>query len=285
MSILIEGLTLAIAAGLLYGHMVLANRAIRKTIKNVKASYSRIFTPKSLDRLPIVSLGTLVILIWFSPFGIPDLEERVRVAYDFGAQIERPITVITHAFIHADFDHLLGNVIILSSFGVNAEFQQGKRWQLATIAIAMPLGMLAIFLYEFVIGSEPEEPILGSSIFLYAMIVVSVSGITRYCLDRIRGDGGYVTVLATAVITTVVISAADTKFMTDWNVSQVGHFLGLIAGVLMLSVRAICGSRDLEPDTRGHLDKLTFIYEKRWKSLSAASQQFARTVRAKFAKR
>ena len=145
--------------------------------------------------------------------------------------------------------------------------------------------MLAIFLYEFVIGSEPEEPILGNSIFLYAMIVVSVSGITRYYLDRIRDDSSYVTVLATAVITTVVISAADTKLMTDWNVSQVGHFLGLIAGVLILSVRAICGGEDLEPDTRRHLDKLSFIYERRWKLLSARSQQFARTVRAKFSKR
>ena len=92
----------------------------------MKVSYRRIFTLKTLDGLPIVSFGTLVILIWFSPFGIPDLEERVRVAYDFGAQIERPITVITHAFIHADFDHFLGNVFFLSSSGSTLSFSRRR---------------------------------------------------------------------------------------------------------------------------------------------------------------
>ena len=149
----------------------------------------------------------------------------------------------------------------------------------------MPLGILAIFLSEFLTGREPEKPILGSSIFLYAMIVVSVSGIARYCLDRIRGDSSYVTVLATAVITTVVISVVDTNFLTDWNASHVGHFLGLTAGMVMLSVRAICGSRDLDPDTRRHLDELSFVYEKRWKSLSVASRQIARAARSRFSTR
>ena len=285
MSILVECLTLAIAAGLLYGNTVLALRGIKKTKKGVKSSYGRIFTLKTLDKLPIVSLGTLIILFWFSPFGIPDLAERVRFAHNFGIQIERPITAVTHAFIHANFDHFLGNAFSSCPLGSMPSFSRGKRWQLATIVIAMPLGMLAIYVYEFVIGREPEEPVLGSSIFLFAMIVVSVSGIARYCFDRIRGDSSQVTSLATAVIATAVIFAADTKFFTDWIVSQVGHFLGLTSGVLILSVRAIYGGTEMVPETRGHLDKLAFIYEKRWSCLSAGSFLLARIVRAKFSKR
>ena len=282
---LVGYLTLAIAAGILYGNSVLALRAIKKAKRGGKTSLWQVPTLETLDRIPIVSLGTLVILICFSPLGIPNLEERMRVAHEFGIQIERPITAVTHAFIHADFDHFLGNAFFLSSFGVNAEFQQKKRWQLATIAIAIPLGILAIVLYEFVIGREPEEPVLGSSIFLFAMIVVSISGIVRYYVDRLRGDSSYVTALAIAVIASIVIFTADTKFFTDWSVSEVGHFFGLTAGVLILSARAICGGTQIAPETRRHLDKLSFIYEKRWNSLSAGSKQFARIVRAKFSKR
>ena len=84
-------LPLSIVAVLLYGNIVLALRVIKKTRKGMKASYRRIFTLKTLDGLPIVSLGTLVILVWLSPFGIPNLEERIRVAYEFGAQINAPL--------------------------------------------------------------------------------------------------------------------------------------------------------------------------------------------------
>ena len=234
--------------------------------------------------MPVVSLGMFVVLILYSPFGVSDVEDRIHMAHEYGIQLERPITAITHAFIHADVDHWFWNTLLLLSYGINAEFQQKKGWQLGTIIIATPLGFISAIVYQSALGNVLDEPTLGSSVILSAMVMISVSGTARYYLQRYRRSGSYWAGMIVSGTLAIAIFVTDTKLLTTWHPSQFGHASGLMAGILIVAVRTLCGGKEMTPDTIKYFDRLHFIYEKKWESTSGQMGALTARIRAMWLK-
>lgn len=88
-----------------------------------------------------------------------EFKEKIRTAtfYEYGLQAYKPsvVTLITHMFLHADFSHLLGNMIFLFIFGFSIEMILGWRIFLFTYILA---GVGSALFY---IGLEPYNASSG----------------------------------------------------------------------------------------------------------------------------
>lgn len=71
--------------------------------------------------------------------------------------LERPWAVLTYMFVHADFYHLLFNMLVLFFFGLRVEAYLGERSFLLLYGIS---GLVGIFLQSLV---SPASSILGAS--------------------------------------------------------------------------------------------------------------------------
>ena len=254
---------------LLYGHLALMKRAIKRTKRDVQIFPARAFSRTVSRNTPIITIAMFLILLMFSPCVFSDFEGRKHLIQNYGTQIDRPITYITHAFIHADLTHFMLNSLLLLSYGVIAEFHLGKKWLLTAIALTIPLGIVATIFYMLVFGEAPEKPSVGSSAILFALLIISISGIVRFWdrEHRKNNNSGTLISIVVAIIATLIIFAVDTKGMTTWTVSEIGHSLGLIAGLLIVSTRAIRGNTEITEESQVHLNRLEFLYMRCWERL------------------
>jgi len=79
--------------------------------------------------------------------------------YGFRPAYHRPVTFLTHMFLHGGFDHLLGNMIVLWLVGCIVELGCGRLWY---PAIYIPGGLAAVCLF-WLIYPASIMPLVGAS--------------------------------------------------------------------------------------------------------------------------
>ena len=78
--------------------------------------------------LPISASGAILLLciaVFFFSAVIPGLSGFLALRPEY--LMQRPWTLITHMFVHANFDHLFWNMIVLFFFGMELERRVGER--------------------------------------------------------------------------------------------------------------------------------------------------------------
>lgn len=139
------------------------------------------------------------------------------------------IGILTAPFLHAGFDHLIGNTVPFLVLGFVIAFNGAAR-VLAVTAIVMLIGGLGVWLLA------PEHSIhIGASgvVFGYAAYLIS-----RGAFNRSLGE-----LLMGAAVAAIWGSALLSGLLPRDGISWQGHFFGAVGGV----VAAAALRRDREP--------------------------------------
>jgi membrane associated rhomboid family serine protease len=139
--------------------------------------------------------------------------------------------LVTHLFVHADFIHLLLNVVFLFCFGnaVNAK-----------------LGQVSFLLLYFLFGAVaglgwlllgPNTPAVGASAAINGIVGVFVVLFPRNHVRmmyswRLRGAGSFELPALVVVLLFLGFDVLGVLLDSDSNVGYVAHVIGLAAGVL-----------------------------------------------------
>ena len=209
-------------------------------------------TDAPIYHLPIVTGVTIVVnvVVFILQLLNPGLTEMFWL--EFGSF--RPHTWLTAAYLHADFGHLLGNMIFLFIYGLIVEGKVGW-WRFALIynASAIVASVLINVLSVFVVGSG-----LGASCAIFALMVICFLWAPENEVQfhwggtlffRVFGGAFHVSLqnVCFFFVAQNFLIAAFTGFAMS---SAVFHLLGLIPGVLigwgMLKIRQVnCDGHDL----------------------------------------
>ena len=173
-------------------------------------------------------------------------DPQAPVTYPFVAySFEYPLGIVTAAFSHQNFNHLLGNAISLVVFGAICEYavghfphqrgtQAGGDWR--SSPYGRPLAIfLVILLSGLALTVATPGPIIGFSGVVYALAGFAL---------LVRPLSAVAALLATDVLRllynafTTPVSAFATGGLgtrTVWfaDISAIGHFLGFLVGVLV----------------------------------------------------
>ena len=131
-------------------------------------------TDAPIYHYPIASAGLIAcnVAVFALLIGEPELAEEYCLAYGDGLH---PVQWLTHNFLHADFMHLLGNMIFLWSFGLVVEGKLGWYGMLpAYLGIGIANGWIvqaanqhqdgvALGVFGGHLWADGDEPGLGAS--------------------------------------------------------------------------------------------------------------------------
>lgn len=118
---------------------------------------------KSIDwkKPPLVTLLLIVtnsLILFFGPDGSPRHQYWVT-HYGFIPAEHRPVTFLTHMFLHGGFGHLLGNMIFLFLVGFAVETSLGS-W--LYLAFYLAAGQAAVALF-WLLNADSTIPLVGAS--------------------------------------------------------------------------------------------------------------------------
>ena len=177
-----------------------------------------------LDRLPSglpVSSSGLILVICIVLFLlgaiIPGLNGYLILNTDY--VIQRPWTLLTHMFIHANFDHLFWNMIVLFFFGTELERRVGER------------KFLEIYIVSGIVAAIGQMMIAGGSMLGASGAIYGVMGCLAIIAPEIRVLLFFVipisirsAVVLFAVIDFLMMGTAD-------NIAHMAHIAGLFVGL------------------------------------------------------
>jgi membrane associated rhomboid family serine protease len=158
--------------------------------------------PLKLPKLPVVTWSLIAANVTVFIFGVaasPEIQAKlltfaVTPALLTGDAAAAPgvspnVTIVTHQFLHANFFHLLGNMIFLWVFGDDVEVAMGP---VRFIAFYIGSGIAAALLF---VASAPhsQEPLVGAS--------GAVAGVlAAYLMFRPLPEGGRISPVGSAVV-------------------------------------------------------------------------------------
>jgi len=113
----------------------------------------------------LLLIGNVAAFVW--PIWQAGETGIARVAYEYGfiptlffqAPLAEAATLISHAFLHGGWAHLIGNVIFLFVFGDNVEDRLGH----LRFALFYLLGAVLAALVHGSVTNEPQLPLIGAS--------------------------------------------------------------------------------------------------------------------------
>ncbi|RMH80252.1 MAG: rhomboid family intramembrane serine protease [Acidobacteria bacterium] len=116
---------------------------------------------------PIVNLSIIVLCsaVWLYEASLSEYELNLFV-YDYGlvpsGVFERPISILSHMFLHGSWLHIIGNMWFLWVFGDNVEDRMGRlKYLLFYILSGFGAALLQMFV-SFLFGGE-DVPMVGAS--------------------------------------------------------------------------------------------------------------------------
>ncbi len=175
--------------------------------------------------------------VFFLRIIMPDLYGLI---YELGALNPRHIyydkmywQFLTYMFLHADFTHILFNMIGLLSFGIFLERAIGsKEFLLFYLICGILTGVLSYFLYYFT--GRANVRLIGASGAIYAVLFGYA-----VCYPRsIIFIWGIIPVPAPLlVLIYVLIAIFSQMFGYDKNVAHYAHLFGILAAWLYFVIR------------------------------------------------
>lgn len=150
-------------------------------INNIKSRYKQ---ANIVEQLIYINIAVFVLTLLFSVFSNLYVSNSNFIVYwfslnsDFDFFITKPWTIISYGFLHADFIHILFNLIILYYFG-NLFIQYFTPKQLLTFYLLGTFvgGLFFLLSYNyFPLFSNQNVPLVGASAGVSAIIV----GIATY---------------------------------------------------------------------------------------------------------
>ncbi len=140
-----------------------------------------IFVPYNTDaplyHPPFATVGLIIInvvMFFFTTFQfmLGNIDEESLEWLILMFDTINPLQWLTAAFMHADFSHLIGNMIFLWAFGLVVEGKVGPtRFTILYVALAM-LQSAIVQIPMFILGGESGA--LGASGAIYALMVIAV---------------------------------------------------------------------------------------------------------------
>lgn len=132
---------------------------------------------------------------------------------------------ITSMFLHADVDHLVGNMLMLYLAGEVAERYLGKKWYVTLYFFSGITGSLLYALYEYFTGSYAETIGASGAVFgiIGALLVIVICHKGKYG-DITIGRMGF-------MLFYMMYMGLRTS-----NVNNAAHIGGLIGGILLTSL-------------------------------------------------
>lgn len=116
----------------------------------------------------IIALNVLIHLInasgLFTDYGILLIREAVAATWGFTVGTPQPITMLTHAFLHGDFFHLFGNMLLLYIVGKVLEdgigYLQFTLFYFTSLVVSLMLFGLIIKVFA---PGQADMPLIGAS--------------------------------------------------------------------------------------------------------------------------
>jgi len=177
------------------------------------------------DRLPsglpvsssVIIVG-LCVLVSLASLVVPGFVSNYLVLYPTSV-LEKPWTLITYMFVHANFDHLFWNMLFLFFFGMELERRVGERVFLAVYLLS---GIVAA-LGQMVLTSGP---MVGASGALYGVMgaLAIIAPEIRVLIAFIVPLRIQYAVAAFAIIDFLSLGAAD-------SIAHMAHIVGLVVGL------------------------------------------------------
>lgn len=177
------------------------------------------------DRLPsglpvsysIIIVG-LCVLVSLASLVVPGFINNYLVLYPTGV-LEKPWTLITYMFVHANFDHLFWNMLFLFFFGMELERRVGERIFLAIYllsGIVAALGQMVLTSGPMVGASGALYGVMGALAIIAPEIRVLIAFIVPLRIQH--------AVVAFAIIDFLSLGAAD-------SIAHMAHIAGLVVGL------------------------------------------------------
>ena len=114
-------------------------------------------------------IGVNVILFLLTSLE-PDLDLIYRLGLQPASFTSKPWTILTSLFMHANFGHILGNMITLYFFGMYLCMLVGERYFLIIYFIGGLLGNAFLMIYElYAPGGNPDVIGVGASGAIFAV--------------------------------------------------------------------------------------------------------------------
>ncbi|MGV8174446.1 MAG: rhomboid family intramembrane serine protease [Methanothrix sp.] len=170
--------------------------------------------------LPVSYSGIILLLcivIFFLGSIIPGLDGYLALRTDLLTQ--RPWTLLTHMFVHANFDHLFWNMVVLFFFGMELERRVGEK------------KFLQIYILSGIVAASAQMMIAGGTMVGASGALYGVMG----CLAIIAPE---ISVLLFFVIPVSIRSAVVLYALIDFlslgsadNIAHMAHIAGLLVGL------------------------------------------------------
>ncbi len=133
--------------------------------------------------------------------------------------MQRPWTLLTHMFVHANFDHLFWNMVVLFFFGMELERRVGEK------------KFLQIYILSGIVAASAQMMIAGGTMVGASGALYGVMG----CLAIIAPE---ISVLLFFVIPVSIRSAVVLYALIDFlslgsadNIAHMAHIAGLLVGL------------------------------------------------------
>jgi membrane associated rhomboid family serine protease len=159
----------------------------------------------------------ICIVVFFLGAIIPGLNGYLILNTD--NVMQRPWTLLTHMFVHANFDHLFWNMIVLFFFGMELERRVGER------------KFLEIYIVSGIVAAIGQMMIAGGSMLGASGAIYGVMGCLAIIAPEIRVLLFFIiplsirsAVVLFALIDFLMMGAAD-------NIAHMAHISGLFVGL------------------------------------------------------
>lgn len=140
---------------------------------------------------------------------------------------------ITSMFLHADMDHLIGNMLMLYMSGELVEKYLGKQRYVILYFFGGISGSLLYAVYEFATGRYADS--IGASGAVFAII-----GALLVIVIRNRGRYGDITVGRMGLMIVYMIYMG----VHTSNVNNAAHIGGLLGGMMLTAFYMLIGNKD-----------------------------------------
>jgi membrane associated rhomboid family serine protease len=171
--------------------------------------------------LPITYSGLILlacIVVFFISIIFPNFVYNY-LALNTDYVMQRPWTLITHMFVHADFNHLFWNMLFLFFFGMELERRVGEK------------KFLQIYIFSGIVAAFGQMMISGGSMVGASGALFGVMGCLAIIAPEIRILLFFVipvsirgAVVLFALIDFLTLGSAD-------NIAHMAHIVGLLVGL------------------------------------------------------
>jgi len=166
------------------------------------------------------ALIILLIAVFAVEIAFPVIDE---LAFSAASVAEKPWTAVTSIFAHADFEHLLANLVVLWFFGLAVERELGRKSAALVFLAGAVVGEIAsAFLYA------PDVLSLGASGGIFALIGAAV--LIQPFMEMTSWQGSATLPLIFLAAIYVVYNAIG-LFAGPSEIAYGTHFVGLAVGL------------------------------------------------------